>query len=65
MYLMNYEEEIENLQLVIETLKGEVYELKSKLLETEELLYNYKAAFMKYPDDSEGEAEAGAYYLSD
>ncbi len=65
MYLMNYEEEISNLQLIIETLKGEVYELKSKLLETEELLYNYKAAFMKYPDDSEGEAEGGSYYLSD
>ena len=65
MYLMNYEEEIDNLQTIIETLKGEVYELKSKLLETEELLFNYKQAFMKYPDDSEGEAEAGAYYYSD
>ncbi len=65
MYLMNYEEEIDHLQTIIETLKGEVYELKSKLLETEELLFNYKQAFMKYPDDSEGEAEAGSYYFSE
>ena len=65
MYLMNYEEEIDHLQTIIETLEGEVYELKTKLLETEELLFNYKQAFMKYPDDSEGEAEAGAYYYSD
>ncbi len=62
---MNYEEEIDHLQTVIETLKGEVYQLKSKLLETEELLYNYKQAFMKYPDDSEGEADGGAYYFSE
>ena len=62
---MNYEEEIESLLITIETLKGEVYELKSKLLETEELLFNYKQAFMKYPDDSEGEAEAGSYYFSE
>ena len=66
MYLMNYEEEIDHLNFMIETLKGEVYKLKSKLLETEELLYNYKQAFMKYPDDSEGEAESGgAYYYSE
>jgi predicted nucleic acid-binding Zn-ribbon protein len=62
---MNYQQEIEELNLIIETLKGEVQELKSKLLETEELLYNYKQTFMKYPDDSEGESESGAYYFSE
>ena len=56
MYLMLYQEEIEELKLENDTLLKKVDSLEKLVEEQDELIFNLKKTYFKYPDESEGEA---------
>jgi len=56
MYLMLYQEEIEELKLEKDTLLKKIDLLEKLVEEQNELIFSLKKTYFKYPDDSEGEA---------
>jgi len=63
MYLMIYEEQIEDLKLENENLHKKVDLLEQLVEEQNELIFNLKKTYYNYPDDSEdSEGESSDFF---